>query len=160
MKLGQKAIEMLDQWGAFTDDRRQLVVEDDHVTVTGEVIACDTLSCVLSHIELRSAASAANLEQLRAWGDRIASRVRYLLEAIESVELDTASGRLLLRSTPPERKDDGSVCYYELLLTLPGELRLNRFRFDAKTRQRAPHPIRCTRELLEKLVNDLRESAP
>ena len=161
MKLGQKAIQTLAKWGAFTDDRRSLVVEGDKLTICGEVTAADSLSCSFAELRVQPRRAAQlSTEQLRAWGDRVAKRVRYLLEAIESVELDAPKGRLLLRSTPPEKKPDGSVFYYELLLETTGELHLTRHRFDAKHRTRTPESLVCTRELLEKLVNDLVDSAP
>ena len=161
MKLGQKAIEMLEKWGAFTDDRRSLVVEGGKFSIMGEVTAADKLSCSLSHLRIEPRVpQQLESDQLRAWGGRIAKRIRYLLEAIETVELDAPKGRLLLRSTPPEKKPNGSVFYYELLLEATGSLRLERFRFDAASRARAPEPIHCTRELLEKLVDDLVATAP
>jgi hypothetical protein len=161
MKLGQKAIESLAKWGAFTDDRRSLVVENDKVSITGEVTAADNLSCSLAELRVKPRRAAQlSTEQLRAWGDRVAKRVRYLLEAIESVELDAPKGQLLLRSTPPEKKPDGTVFYYEVLLESGAELHLTRQRFDAQHRTRTAEPLHCTRELLEKLVNDLAATAP
>ncbi len=161
MKLGQKAIETLEKWGAFTDDRRSLEVDAEKVSITGEVTAADKLSCSLSELRVQPREPRQlSTEQLRAWGDRVASRVRYLLEAIETVELDTAKGRLLLRSTPPEKKPDRSVLYYEMLLLSSGDLSLSRRRFDPSDRSRKPEPLHCTRELVEKLVNDLAETAP
>lgn len=161
MKPGQKAIAILEKWGAFTDDRRSLVVEADRCSILAEVTAVDKLSCSLSElrIEPRQPARLA-AEQLRAWGERLATRVRYLLEAIETVELDASQGRLLLRSTPPEKKPDGTVLYYELLLESCGRLRLERRRFHAGQQGRSNESLHCTRELLEKLVNDLAATVP
>jgi hypothetical protein len=98
-------------------------------------------------------------DELQAWGDRVAKRVRYLLEAIETVELDAAHGRLLLRSAPPERKPDGVVLYYELVLESEGILTIERRRFDPTDRSRSREPLHCTRELLEKLIDDLAATA-
>jgi len=160
MKLGQKAITTLEKWGAFTDDRRSLVVEGEKCSIVGEVTAADKMSCSLSELRLEPRKPAhLTSDQLKSWGDRIAKRVRYLLEAIETVELDAPHGRLLLRSTPPEKKADGTVFYYEILLETSGKLRLQRRRFDAKHRSRTPEPLHCTREVLEKLVDDLAATA-
>lgn len=161
MTLGQKAISMLDEWGAFTDDRRTLVVEGDRFSLVGEVTAADKLSCSLGELRLRPRTPAQlTSDQLKAWGERIAVRVRYMLEAIETVELDAARGRLLLRSTPPEKKADGSVLYYELLLESTSQLLLERHRFNSRQRNRTRVPLHCTRELLEKLLDDLAAAAP
>ena len=161
MTLGQKAIATLEEWGAFTDDRRSLTVEADRFTIVGEVTAADKLSCSLSELRLQPRQPAQlTVDQLKAWGQRIAGRIRYMLEAIETVELDASQGRLLLRSTPPEKKPDGSVLYYELLLESSGQLRLERRRFDPQHPDRNRMPLHCTREVLEKLVYDLAATAP
>ena len=161
MTLGQKAIATLEEWGAFTDDRRTLVVEGDQFSIVGEVTAADRLSCSISQlrVEPRDPAHLSS-DQLKAWGKRIATHVRYLLEAIETVELDAKQGRLLLRSTPPEKNPDGSVLYYELLLESSGKLQLERRRFNPADRSRTPELIHCTREVLEKLVGDLATTRP
>jgi hypothetical protein len=156
MKLGQKAIRVLEKWGAFKDDRRSLVVESDRLSIVGEVTAADELSCSISQLRLEPRAEGQlSNDQLGAWGDRVAKRVRYLLEAIETVELDAPHGRLLLRSAPPEKKPDGTVFYYELRLESSGKLCLERRRFEPQNRSRTPEAMHCTRELLEKLIDDL-----
>jgi hypothetical protein len=161
MKLGQKAMSVLETWGAFKDDRRILSVEGDRFEIVGEVTAADNLSCSLSQLRLHARdARELKTDELQAWGDRVAKRVRYLLEAIETVELDAPHGWLLLRSTPPEKKPDGTVFYYELLFEARGELTVVRRRFEPKTRSRASEPLHCTRELLEKLIDDLAATVP
>ena len=52
MKLGQKAIATLEEWGAFTEDRRRLTVEGDKCSMVGEVTAANHLSCSLSFLRL------------------------------------------------------------------------------------------------------------
>jgi hypothetical protein len=119
------------------------------------------LSCSLSGLRLRLREPAAlDPEDLKQWGDRIAGRIRYLLEALETVELDVPQGKLLLRSTPPEKRPDGSVLYYELQLSSAGELELSRRRYDGAARAVAPDRMHVTREVLQKLLNDLASTAP
>ncbi|MBI3461973.1 MAG: hypothetical protein HY000_02795 [Planctomycetes bacterium] len=161
MKLGHKAIATLREWGAFADDRRSLLIEGDKFSIVSEVTAADKMSCSLSHLGMQPRQPAQlTADQLKAWGERITNRVRYLLEAIETVELDAPQGRLLLRSTPPEKKSNGAVLYYELLLETTGQLRLERYRYNVADRTRTPEPLHCTHELLEKLIDDLIASAP
>ena len=161
MKLGHRAIATLREWGAFADDRRSLVIEGDKFSIVGEVTTADKMSCSLNQLGIRPCEPARlTADQLKAWGERIGNRVRYLLEAIETMELDVPQGRLLLRSTPPEKKTNGTVLYYELLLETSGQLRLERYRFNAADRTRTPEPLHCTHELLEKLIDDLIASAP
>jgi hypothetical protein len=160
MDLGQKATSILESWGAF-DGGRRLEIEGEGISIDGNVAAADRLSCSLSGLRLRlrepGALGPADLEQ---WGDRIAGRIRYLLESLEAVELDAAQGKLLLRSTPPEKRPDGTVLYYELQLSSAGELELQRRRYDAAARSVAAEPMHVTREVLQKLVNDLAATAP
>jgi hypothetical protein len=161
MKLGQKAIRVLGKWGAFQEDRRNLIVESDKHEIVGDVTAADNLSCSLAQLRLSVRdIQPLKVDELQAWGDRVAKRVRYLLEAIETVELDASHGRLLLRSTPPEKKVDGTVFYYELVFETTGKLAIERRRFDPKDHSRNPEPLHCTRELLEKLIDDLVATAP
>jgi len=160
MNLGQQAMTILDRWGSFEGERR-LEVAGDGISIQGEITAADKLSCSLRGLRL-SAPGTRALEagELDAWGERIAARIRYLLEALETVELDSGQGKLLLRSTPPEKLPDGTVLYYELRLSSSGELDLTRHRYDPAARGRSAEPIHATRELLGKLFNDLAATAP
>jgi hypothetical protein len=161
MKLGQKAMSVLEKWGAFKDDRRNLIVESGKHEIVGEVTAADNMSCSLAHLRLNVRdMQPLQVDELQAWGDRVAKRVRYLLEAIDSVELDAPHGRLLLRSTPPEKKPDGTVFYYELLFEATGKLTVERRRFNPNDRSRTAERLHCTHELLEKLIDDLVATAP
>src|SRR5262245_13835123 len=160
MDFGQKATSILEGWGAF-DEKRRLEIEGERISVDGDVIAADRLSCSLSALRLRLREPAAlGPEDLKQWGERIAGRIRYLLEALETVELDAQQGKLLLRSTPPEKRGDGTVLYYDLQLSAAGELVLSRRRYDGSARSVAPEPMHVTREVLHKLVNDLAATAP
>ena len=161
MDVGRQAAATLKSWGSFSGEPRTLVVTGDRFTIAVEVRAADSLGCSLAEVRVRSLQPLRlGLEQLRSWGARLSKRIRYLLEALETLEVDEAAGRLLLRSSPPETKPDGAVLYYELLLEGSGQLLLRRYRFDPTTRERAEEPIVCTRELVEKMFDDLAASAP
>ena len=160
MTFGQQALSRLAEWGGFIDSPRWLEIDADRHRMRIEVRTADRLSASLGEIRLEAKQPLAlAAEDLRAWGDRIAARVRYLLEAIQTVELDRPHGRLLLRSAPPEKKPDGTF-YYELVLERSGGLQFVRRRFDAKQRAREIEELRCTHEALEKLVEDLVATAP
>jgi len=161
MDLGRQAASRLKSWGSFSGEPRILAVTGDRFAIAAEVRAADSLGCSLAEVRLRSLQSLQlGLEQLRNWGARLSKRIRYLLEALETLEVDEAAGRLLLRSSPPETKPDGAVFYYEVLLEGSGQLLLRRYRFDPTTRERADEAIVCTRELVEKMFDDLAASAP
>lgn len=93
-------------------------------------------------------------EALRAWADRLAARVTYLMEDLVVLELDPVAGEAELRSHAPTERGD-LKSYYEVRLNRAGTLRLSRVVFDAATRRRRPAPCQLTREVLERLTEDL-----
>ena len=96
---------------------------------------------------------------LRAWGDRLASRVTYLMEPLVLHEVDAEVGEAELRSQAPTARED-LRSYYEVRLDRLGSLRLRRIAFDQTTRARRAVPCRMTIEALERLADDLVASAP
>lgn len=101
--------------------------------------------------DLDAPLSAADL---RGWGDRLASRLTYLMEPLVLLEVDAEAGEAELRSRQPSRRDD-LRSYYDVRLGRAGTLRLQRVAFDDATRARHAVPCRMTVEALERLVDDL-----
>ncbi len=98
-------------------------------------------------------------EALRAWGDRLAARVTYLMEPLVVQEVDAEAGQVELRSqTPTPRADRRS--FHEVRLHREGLLRLRRLAFDDATRRRGVVPCQMTLEVLERLADDLVACAP
>jgi hypothetical protein len=93
-------------------------------------------------------------EALRAWADRLAARLTYLMEPLAVLEHDREAGDLVLRSHAPTARD-GLRSYYEIRLSRDGTLRLGRFTFEEPDRRRRPAPCRMTVEALERLADDL-----
>lgn len=91
---------------------------------------------------------------LRAWGDRLAARVTYLMEPLVLHEIDGQDGAVIYRSAAPTHRD-GRRSYYEARLDGRGTLRLHRWIYDDATRRREPAPCQFTREVLERLADDL-----
>jgi hypothetical protein len=97
-------------------------------------------------------------DALRAWADRLAARVTYLMEPLVVLELDPVAGEAELRSQAPSAR--GSLkSYYEVRLNKAGALRFSRVAFDDASRQRRPAPCQMTREVLERLTDDLVDCA-
>ena len=131
-------------------------------TVTAEAqprkLSCDVVernSLAVSFNILRlttaelASASAADLERL---GKALSDRLTYLMEPIAPIEIDAQACILQLRSSPPQRDDDGRS-YYELTVRRGGEIALVRFRKETgATRQQIPATV--TREVLLRLVGD------
>lgn len=160
MTLGLHAVRTLDKWGSFADEPHTLAVSSERFVLRAEVVTADHLSCSIRELRMEPHAPLQlTADQLSQWAARIAKQVRYLLEAIETVELDKATGRLLLRSVPPEKKS-GATLYYELLLEAPGRLTIQRHRVGDQERCGTGEPMHLTRQLLEKLLDDLVATAP
>jgi hypothetical protein len=118
---------------------------------------CDVLeqnSLAVSFNRLRltttelSGASSAELERL---GKSLAEKLTYLMEPISPIELDAQGCVMQLRSSPPQRDDDGRS-YYELLVRR-GEISLARYRKE-NDRGRRPIVATVTREVLFRLADD------
>ncbi len=94
-------------------------------------------------------ATAADLERI---SKALAERLTYLMEPISPIELDSEACVVQLRSTPPQRDDDGRA-YFELTVHKGGELLLRRFRKEPQT-ARTPIAATVTRDVLLRLVED------
>jgi hypothetical protein len=94
-------------------------------------------------------ASSANLERL---AKAISERLTYLMEPIRPIEIDADACVAQLRSSPPQRDDDGRS-YYELLVRRGGEIALCRYRKEpGAPRQQIAATV--TREVLLRLADD------
>src|SRR5206468_2353046 len=91
---------------------------------------------------------------LKAWGERIAARVTYLMEPLVVIEHDAVAGELEIRSHAPTARGEQRA-YYEARLGQNGTLRLSRIAFDDASRRRRPASCQMTREVLERLADDL-----
>ena len=94
------------------------------------------------------------LEALRDWGDRLAARLTYLMEPLVVLEADAVAGAVELRSQSPTGRD-GRRSYYRIRLDRRGTLRLDRLAYDEASRDRRPVPMQLTREVLDRLADDL-----
>jgi hypothetical protein len=97
-------------------------------------------------------------DALRAWGDRLSARLTYLLEPLVVLEVDAEAGEVELRSARPSKRE-GARSYYQVGLRKEGRLDFQRFRFEEADRSRHPVPCQFTREVLERLVDDLAASS-
>ena len=94
---------------------------------------------------------------LAAWGARLAARVTYLMEPLAVLEADALAGEVVLRSQSPTPRGE-QRSFYEIRLGRAGTARLGRVAFDDGDRRRRPAPCQLTREVLERLADDLAAS--
>lgn len=111
-------------------------------------LAVNVDSLVLETTEL----AAARIDELEDISNRLSARVHYLLEPIGPIEVDADTCTVQLRSTPPQKDDDGRN-YYELLVRRGGELSLRRYRKEPGQPRRTI-PATLTREVVVRVVGD------
>lgn len=130
-----------------------VTVQDLPRTLSCDVVERNSLAVSFNRLSLAtdelSSADAHRLEQI---GKTLSSRLTYLMEPIAPIEIDAAACVLQLRSSPPQRDDDGRS-YYELIVRRGGVIELTRFRKgNGGTRQQIAATV--TREVLLRLAND------
>lgn len=99
------------------------------------------------------------IDDLKAWGNRIAKKVTYLLEPLAIHEADTQSNEVVLRSAAPSSKPDRRS-FYEIRLKSTGTLKFDRVAYFEQARNRQPVSCQFTNEVVERLVDDLVATAP
>jgi hypothetical protein len=141
-----------------------LVLEDGghrlavHLTASGPVgLAFDSLE--LSATPREGAGAGWSPAALKAWGERIAARVSYLMEPLVVLEQDALAGEVAIRSHAPTARGDLRA-FYEIRIAPGGTLHLARLGFDEASRRRRPVDCMMTREVLERLVDDIVASIP
>jgi hypothetical protein len=121
-------------------------------------LSCDVVernSLAVSFNQLRLATdelASADAPELERIGKALAGRLTYLMEPIAPIEIDASACVVQLRSSPPQRDDDGRS-YYELIVRRGGEIGLTRYRKDnGNARQQIAATV--TREVLLRLIGD------
>jgi hypothetical protein len=159
MSLSRKIAAALDENTRAYDLPCTVTVEDGPNRLTLNLTALDTVGVAFDSLELAiTDRQDWSSEALNAWGERLAARVTYLLEPLKVLEIDAGGGEVQIRSqTPTARADQHG--YYEVRLHKQGILRMERYAFGDATRQRNRRPCQFTREVLERLADDLVTSA-
>ncbi len=98
-------------------------------------------------------------DALREWGTRLTGRVTYLMEPLKVLEVDAAGGEVNIRSESPTTRD-AHRSYYEVRIFKQGTLRIERCTFDDAARRRRTVPCQLTREVFERLADDIVASIP
>ena len=157
MSLSRKIAGALDartESGALPSE---VAVEDGPHRLALRLTAAEAVGLAFDSLEFSSSNAPADgfpLEALGAWGARLAARLTYLMEPLVIHESDAVGGQVELRSQTPTLRA-GRRTYFEARLDRAGTLRLGRVAFDEATRSRQPIPCQLTREVLERLADDL-----
>jgi len=135
-----------------------VTVEDSPNRLTLHLTALDTVGLAFTALEFATTSRAEwSSEALKGWGDRLSSRLTYLMEPLKVLEIDAGGGEVQIRSQSPTPRSEQRG-YYEVRLFRQGNLRMERFVLDEATRQRRPTPCQLTREVLERLADDIAAS--
>lgn len=98
------------------------------------------------------------LDELKAWADRLAARITYLMEPLVVLECDPLGVEVELRSQQATTRQSARN-FYEARLDRSGNLRIIRYSFDTTSRTRHAVPFQLSGEVLERLVDDLVDTA-
>lgn len=134
----------------------------DSTEITIDVTVAESLGCSFRQIVLRSPQlNGAAIDVLKRWAAALSQRVTYLMEGIGPLEVDADAGQILIRSTPPGKRDDGTR-FYEILLEsqAAGNFTLRRYESIAGQSGRSQVDVNLTHEVLDKLVSDLVDTIP
>ncbi len=136
-----------------------VTVEDGPHRLTLNLTALDTVGVAFDNLEfVTTDRQECTSDALNDWGQRLAARVTYLLEPLKVLEIDAGGGEVQIRSQSPTARADQRG-FYEVRLYRHGALRMERFVFDEATRQRRRTPCQFTKEVLERLADDIAASA-
>jgi hypothetical protein len=158
MSLSQKIAAALDARPENGALPCRITVEDEPNRLTLGLTASGPVGLAFDSLDFATSARTDwSPEDLKAWAGRIASRVTYLMEPLVVVEHDEVGGEVELRSQAPTPRGDRRS-YFELRLNRQGAMTLARIAVDGTSRRRHPTTCQMTREVLERLTDDLVES--
>jgi hypothetical protein len=95
-----------------------------------------------------------SINELQDWADRLAKHITYLMEPLVVIEVDPQGVEVEMRSQAPTVRQ-GLRAYYQARLDRSGHLRITRRGYDNTTRTTTDVPFQLTREVLERLADDL-----
>ncbi|MEQ8788171.1 MAG: hypothetical protein RIC55_17820 [Pirellulaceae bacterium] len=148
-----RELDRLSRAGDLSSSPVTLAVDVSVGRLESQMLAVDSLACAFESLTLSTdRLDGAAIDDLKSLSDRLAKQLNYLLEPISPVEVDADGCTVQMRSSPPQRDDDGST-YYELLVRR-GQLSLSRFH-KAKGAARTLIPAQLTREVFQRLAGDL-----
>jgi hypothetical protein len=158
MSLSQKIAAALDENTKAYVLPCTVTVEDGPHRLTMHLTALDAVGVAFTALEFATTSRAESpSEALKEWGDRLSGRVTYLMEPLKVLEIDAGGGEVQIRSQSPTARAEKRG-YYEVRLFRQGTLRMERFVLDEATRQRRSTPCQFTREVLERLADDIAAS--
>jgi hypothetical protein len=160
MTLSQKIAVALDENTRALTPPCSVTADDGENTLTLRLTALDSVGLAFTGLDLATRKrSEWTPEAIKAWGENLSARATYLMEPLVMLELDAAEGEVQLRSQSPTSRAE-KRSYYEVRINRQGMLHLARFAFDEAGRRRSPATCQMTREVVERLADDIVASIP
>ena len=126
--------------------------------IEADLLAVDAIGCSFQTLAYSTASLAhSTLDELREISQVLTAKLTYLLEPIGVVEADRDRCSVQLRSSPPQKGEDGT-CYYELMIRRGGDITLSRYS-KRPGQRRQILPAQVTREVLSRLADDFLSAA-
>ena len=118
-----------------------------------QIDQCDQLAVAVYELVLETSELAnVTVAKLQAASKALCERVTYLFEPISPIETDAEGCVVQMRSTPPQKHENGCF-YYELFLRRGGSITLCRYeKQPGSIRQRVAATL--THDVLGRLVGD------
>jgi hypothetical protein len=128
-----------------------------HGTLQCTMAAADAIGCAVDRVRLSLADHDRRpLAQIRTMADQLCKQLRYLVEPLQVIEVDTEQPLVQARSQPPTHDAERNSCYYELLVA-PQVITLLRFSAP-RGGPRSPTTMHLTREVLSRLLQDIADA--
>jgi hypothetical protein len=162
MNLGQKLVVELGARQAglnkgSPDSRFTHEQDVDGIRFTLEIQDADKYGFLVRSIAARKEAPGLAADELKTLlakqAAELEKRLTYLLESFRLLELDELKQTAQVRSHAPYRQD-GTIHYYEVLLSAGRALAFARYNTRGARGQREVEPTYVTKEALVRLVND------
>ncbi len=139
-----------------------IAVDNGTHRLTLDTVVATTVAAELNALQFEPIAAPRpdrTVDELKDWADRLVARVTYLMEPLVVFEVDAQGVQVEIRSQSPTPRA-GLRSYFEVRLNRAAELRLLRLAYEDATRTRRQVPYQLTREVLERLADDLVATAP
>ena len=136
------------------DQASLIQASDGELRMEVKLADWNRLGCLLNELNLEN----RHRGKMNLHPDKIAARVTYLDERLETLECEGETGRAVLRSNPP-RRDGDVISFFEVLLNPGKDVSLTRYRYDPQVEARFQVPMPLSRDTLDRLVYDLIELA-
>ena len=157
-------IDQLKEACSDEDERAPILIsaQPEQVRVSVQLVDSDRLGYLLTALEVERVDEEVEESteippvQIEDGVSTILERITYLTEGLTLVEKAADLSRVLIRSAKPEQRADG-IYYFELTVESGKSIRFNRLCYNFETRRRKVVPFTLSKEVFERLVNELGE---